>query len=154
MLTTKTGACVTVLALASAAVAAQPQTAERLSTARRLNCLFSVVATGTWIDGAAEASVKPAKLTLDFDTIDADGGTARVLGDFGPSEIIVRRAGTTLHFLQSFRDGPLYLTTVFVKETRSGRLQATHTRHEYTDVSLPGFTSRPEQYYGECEVQP
>ena len=23
---------------------------------------------------------------------------------------------------------------------------------EYTDVSLPGFTSRPEQYYGDCEV--
>jgi len=27
-----------------------------------------------------------------------------------------------------------------------------HTRHEYTEVRLPGFTSRPEQYYGECEI--
>ena len=23
---------------------------------------------------------------------------------------------------------------------------------EYIDVVMPGFTSRPEQYYGECEV--
>jgi hypothetical protein len=41
---------------------------------------------------------------------------------------------------------------VFDKETRAGRLQAVHTRHEYTAVSLPGFTSRPEQYYGDCEA--
>jgi hypothetical protein len=27
-----------------------------------------------------------------------------------------------------------------------------HSRHEYTDVSLPGYTSSPEQYYGECEI--
>ena len=31
-----------------------------------------------------------------------------------------------------------------------GKLRAVHTRHEYTEVSLPGFTSRPEQYYGDC----
>jgi len=28
-----------------------------------------------------------------------------------------------------------------------------HARHEYTEVSLPGYTSRPEQYYGECEAK-
>jgi hypothetical protein len=27
---------------------------------------------------------------------------------------------------------------------------AVHTRHEYTDISLPGFTSRPEMYIGDC----
>ena len=31
---------------------------------------------------------------------------------------------------------------------------AVHTRHEYTDVLLIGFTSRPEQYYGDCAIGP
>ena len=60
----------------------------------------------------------------------------------------------TLHLVQAFREGPLYVTTVFPKETRGGRLQAAHTRHEYTLVSMPGYTSRPEQYIGECELGP
>lgn len=48
--------------------------------------------------------------------------------------------------------GALYVTTVFNQETQAGRLQAAHTRHEYTPVSLPGLTSRPEQYFGDCAV--
>jgi hypothetical protein len=48
--------------------------------------------------------------------------------------------------------GALYVTTVFNTESRPGKLQAVHTRHEYTPVSVPGFTSRPEQYYGDCDV--
>ena len=44
-------------------------------------------------------------------------------------------------------------TTVLDRETTDGKLMAVHTRHEYTNTSLPSYTSRPEQYYGECEVQ-
>ena len=51
-----------------------------------------------------------------------------------------------------FTMGALFTTTVFNWETRDGKLMAVHTRHEYTDVSEPGLTLRPEQYYGECEV--
>ena len=95
--------------------------------------------------------MKTAALSLRFEAIDADEGTARIIGMFGPSDIIVRLSAGTLHFVQVFSAGPLYTTTVFPKETRGRKLQAVHTRHEYTEVSLPGFTSRPEQYYGECE---
>jgi len=50
--------------------------------------------------------------------------------------------------------GSVYLTTVFAdKESRSGSaFKAVHTRHEFTPVRLAGWTSRPEQYYGHCEV--
>jgi hypothetical protein len=143
---------------AGLAGAARPATAQgtqdRLTSARAVACTFPVVAAGNWTKGVPEAAVKPSKLTVQFDSIDRDDGTARVIGDYGPSEIIVRMSGGTLHFVQSFRDGPLYITTVFSKETHDGRLQATHSRHEYTAVSLPGFTSRPEQYYGDCELRP
>jgi hypothetical protein len=123
-----------------------------LAKAQSLTCEFTVMAVGTWNKGAAEAVTKSAKLSVGFDTINADEGTARVIGAFGPSDIIVRMSSGTLHFVQSFREGPVYVTTIFPQETKDGKLQAVHTRHEYTQVSLPGFTSRPEQYYGECAI--
>jgi hypothetical protein len=70
------------------------------------------------------------------------------------SEVTVRLAEGYLHFMQAFRTGPLYTTTVFDTGEKSGKLKAVHSRHEYFSVPLPGATSSPEQYYGECEIQP
>jgi hypothetical protein len=143
------------LCLAWASIAeAQGRAGERLAAAKTLKCTFTTMATGTWKNGEAVTETKPIKLALGFDEVNADDGTARVIGAFGPSDIIVRLSLGNLHFVQSFREGPLYTTTIFPKETRDGRLQAVHTRHEYTEVSLPGFTSRPEQYYGDCSIEP
>ena len=95
----------------------------------------------SWKDGVAQAEVKPAKLSFRFEEVDTDGGTASVVGPFGASDIVVRVSMDTLHFVQSFRDGPLYVTTVIGRPAGAGRWLAVHTRHEYTDVSLPGYTS-------------
>ena len=138
----------------SGAADGQTRAQARVAGAKKLTCVFSLMATGTWKGGEPQAETKSAKLSLGFDEVEVDDGTARVTGAFGPSDIIVRLSFGTLHFVQSFRDGPVYITTVFPKETRNGNLQAVHTRHEYTQVSLPGFTSQPEQYYGECSVEP
>jgi hypothetical protein len=129
--------------------------ADRLSEAKALRCVFALVATATWAkDGASQAEVKPATLTLGFDAIDVEEGTARAVDSFGPSDIIVKlSSGGTLHFVQVFNEGALYATTVFPRAAHPGKLRAVHTRHEHTDVSLPGWTSRPEQYYGECELK-
>jgi hypothetical protein len=126
---------------------------ESLANLKKLQCTFAVQATGTWVDGVPKADVKPAKLTVGFDAIDVSDGTADTVGQFGPLHITVRLTGSTLHFLHMDSGGALYLTTVFAPakgQLASGKLRAVHTRHEYTEVSLPGFTSRPEQYYGEC----
>jgi hypothetical protein len=56
--------------------------------------------------------------------------------------------------MQSYRSGPLYTTTVIARESTGGRFIAVHTRLEYTDVSLPNITSRPEMYVGDCAVTP
>lgn len=127
---------------------------ERLASVSKVDCTFTLSAVGTWKSGVPEANMKTTPLAMRFDEVNPDDGTARVIGMFGPSDIIVRLSGDTLHLIQSFRDGPLYATTVFPKETRPGRLQAVHTRHEFTEVSLPGYTSSPEQYYGDCQVSP
>ncbi len=141
-----------VVALGGASAGAQTRVAEKVEQAKALKCTFSTVTTGNWKDGAAVGDIKPAKLAVGFDDIEADEGTAIVVGTFGPADIIVRLSNGTLHFVQSFREGPLYSTTIFPYELRPNVLRAVHTRHEFTTVQLPGFTSRPEQYYGECEI--
>jgi hypothetical protein len=131
--------------------------APALATVNSVKCTFPILATGTWKNGKPEAAVKPARLSLKFDSVNVDEGTAVVLANAGGtasrSDILVRLSKGTLHFVQIFVDGPLYTTTIFPNETRAGKLQAVHTRHEFTPgMSLPGFTWQPEQYYGECEV--
>jgi hypothetical protein len=54
--------------------------------------------------------------------------------------------------MQMFSSGPLYTTTVMARETSDGRMMAIHTRHEYTPATVPGFTSRPESYFGDCAI--
>jgi hypothetical protein len=124
-----------------------------LGTAKSLRCSFPRHAVGTWKkDGAAEAAVTPSTLVLRFDTIDTDGGTAQLRNGSAGSDVTVRLAEGYLHFMQAFRTGPLYTTTVFSAGANGSRFRAVHSRHEYFSVPLAGATSSPEQYYGECEV--
>jgi hypothetical protein len=122
----------------------------RLSKITKLECAFSTLATGTWKAGVPESSTKAAKLSIAFNSVDTQDGTAEAVGDAGKAHITVRLVGAYLHLMQVDPYGALYVTTIMATETRAGKLQAVHTRHEYTPVSLPGLTSRPEQYYGEC----
>ena len=128
--------------------------APRLLAAKSLKCDFTTLATGTWKNGAAEASTKPAKLSIAFASIDTQDGTAEAIGSSGKAHITVRVVGNYLTLMQVDPYGAVYLTTVFNAETKSGRLSAVHTRHEYIPVQVPTLTSRPEQYYGDCAVIP
>jgi len=145
---------VIVMLLAATAAYAQAPNAppDVLAKATGLKCTFSAFSTGDWKNGVAEGAVKPSNLSVSFIAIDTQDGTAEAVGDSGKSHITVRLLGNYLHFMQMDPYGALYVTTVFNKETKNGRLQAAHSRHEYTPVSVPGMTSRPEQYYGDCEV--
>jgi hypothetical protein len=127
--------------------------APRLVTAKMITCAFSVMATGTWKDGAPSATERPAALKIAFTSVDTQDGTADAVGDSGKAHITVRAVGNYLNLMQMDPYGALYVTTVFNTESKAGRLLAVHTRHEYTPVQLPGLTSRPEQYYGDCEVR-
>ena len=142
------------LVIASLAPVSNALAQERLLNTRTLDCSFDVISTGGWADGDAAASVANSTLSLRFEEIDTDGATAEIVGPYGASQIIVRQTGDYLHLVQMFTVGPLYTTTVIDRETADGRFMAVHTRHEYTDTQLVGFTSRPEQYYGDCAVEP
>ena len=123
-----------------------------LADITQATCTFSLVATGTWTEGEPEVELDPSTLSVRFVEIDADAATANIEGRYGESHLITRLSGDYLHFMQLFSVGPLYVTTIIDRETTDGKLMAAHSRHEYTDVRLTGHTSRPEQYYGECEV--
>jgi hypothetical protein len=139
---------------ASSLAAGQTPPQTLLAAASKVACVFTSRSVVRWVNGVPTARVEPATLAMGFDEISLDDGTARAIDRVGPSDIILRLSGGNLHFLHSFREGAIYLTTIFPKETEAGRLQAVHTRHEYTPVSVPGFTSSPEQYYGDCAVSP
>jgi hypothetical protein len=128
------------------------QGAVTLAKATRVRCTFTQMTTGTWGREQLELKTKAVNLTLEFESINTDEGTAQLKAGVGKYDIIVRYAGGYLHFIQSFYNGPLHTTTVLDKMTAAGKLKAMHSRHEFTDFALPGFTSSPEQYYGDCEI--
>lgn len=146
-------ALVTGLLVASAAAQVPNKPAPRLLNATTLRCTFGAMATGTWKDGVAEATTKPAKLSIGFNEVSTEDGTAEAVGDSGKSHITVRAVGNYLNLMQMDPYGALYVTTVFNTETKNGKFLAVHTRHEYLRVQVPSLTSRPEQYYGDCEVK-
>jgi hypothetical protein len=151
---------ITICLIVTAALGALPDTAlaqdrallDRLRNAVRIDCRFTSLAKGEWTEDGTTFSVETPEFTAAFFDIDVESGTAEAEGRFGDSYIIVRYAEGYLHFMQTQSSGPLYLTTVFAQPTEDGKLKAVHTRHEYTQVSLPGFTSRPEMYLGDCSV--
>jgi hypothetical protein len=142
------------LALPAPTVFAQSrELQQRLQSAARVECRFSEVGTGDWDGETTHFSAEPVEFTATFFDIDVESGTAEAEGRFGASYIIVRYAEGYLHFMQTLNSGPLYLTTILAETTSDGRLKAVHTRHEFTQVRLPGFTSRPEMYLGDCAVE-
>jgi hypothetical protein len=147
------GAVVRAVVLLVIVCAADVGAQDRLATVKSIRCSFPRIVTGTWTKaGQPDAAVKPADLVLRFESIDADDGTAQLRNGTVTSDVIVRRTGGYLHFMQQFRTGPLYTTTVFDKDSTGGKLKAVHSRHEYFPVPLDGATSSPEQYYGECDI--
>lgn len=150
---------VAVLALGLQTLQAQAPTPVALTTVQRLKCVFTHKALGTCGNNLVPAiEVMPAKLSMVFDAIDTQDGTANVIDvtapDAGAPHITVRVLADNLHLLAMNISGSVYLTTVFAdRDSRAGQnFKAVHTRHEYTATRLTGWTSRPEQYYGQCEA--
>lgn len=129
-----------------------------LADVQRLKCAFTLMAVGNWEKSTPTAEIAKATLTMQFEAIDTQDGTANVVdvssASAGAPHITVRLLGDALHFMAMNTSGAVYLTTVFAdRESRSsGSFKSVHSRHEFTPVRLSGWTSRPEQYYGHCDV--
>jgi hypothetical protein len=124
----------------------------RLAVAKRIECSFAVLGTGTWDKNVPAIAVTPAELKANFFDINVDEGTAEAESEYGASFISVRYTAGYLHIMQMSDAGPLYLTTVLARPAGDGKLMAVHTRLEYSPTIIPGFTSRPEMYLGTCSI--
>jgi hypothetical protein len=123
-----------------------------IPTSAGIRCSFTLATVATWsVRDVPSAVVKPSTLVLRFESIDTDLGTAQLRSGTIGTDIVVRPAGGYLHFMQTFKTGSLYTTTIFPEKTARGAFKAVHSRHEYFSTALAGATSSPEQYYGECE---
>jgi hypothetical protein len=124
----------------------------RLAAAKRLECAFPVLGTGTWNQNVPAIGVTPSELKANFFDINVEEGTAEAESAYGASFISVRYESGYLHIMQMSDAGPLYLTTVLARAAGEGKLMAVHTRVEYSPTIIPGFTSRPEMYLGTCTI--
>src|SRR5438874_201292 len=96
-----------VVFLVSAAAVPTPQaqapSAASLADIQRLKCTFTLLATGTWDNGVPSAEVTKAALSMQFEAIDTQEGTANVADvstlSAGAPHITVRLLGDSLHFL-------------------------------------------------------
>jgi hypothetical protein len=131
---------------------AQTPLQRQLGAATRLECRFAAVTTTDWKSGAASMEVAPVELETSFFDINVEEGTAEADSRFGASFIIARYTSGYMHLMQISDAGPLYITTVMAYDNGNGRFMAVHVRHEYSPIALPGFTSRPEMYVGDCGV--
>jgi hypothetical protein len=127
--------------------------APRLLYAKSIRCAFTVMATGAWTADGPTVNSQPVKLSVAFTAINTEDGKADAVDDTRKAHITVRVVGNYINFMQVDAYGAVYVTTVFNTAAKNGRLLAVHTRHEYTPVQVPGLTSRPEQYYGDCDVK-
>ena len=100
--------------------------------------------------------MKPSNpdLAVVFNAINAMDGSANLKGGTGNLLITVMLLGGNLHLVVTNPGGQVYLTSVSASESRPGFYRAVHSRHELTEtaVVIPGYTSRPEQYIGECAI--
>jgi hypothetical protein len=128
-----------------------------LTGIKNLKCSFAISASGSWVNGEAQAAIKKGPLTtFEYREIDTTESTANVVGLASSGHVVAQLFGANLHFLEMRSTGSLMLTTVFTQESRDKKLKAVYTRADYLPLSIPGFANSPEvsQHYGECEIIP
>jgi hypothetical protein len=137
--------------LAAAAGSGMQAAEESLTTIKGLKCAFPLYAAVMWEKGAPKAETKRTDpLLVQVDEIDVDAGTARE----GTAFVTAILTASTLHVLERTMLGSLTVLSVFAEQTPQGTLRAVRSRHDYIQMSVPGFVAVPtvSQHYGECEA--
>ncbi len=124
------------LALLLAAFAGQAHAAPR-----SIKCEFN--------DGVFRSWSETTKLVRDglslvFDSINANKGTARLIGNAGTADVMVAASTGHINFIEMTGSGNMNLTSVYVFKSE---MRAVHSRHV-------GSAERPmfSQYYGTCRA--
>ena len=88
---------------------------------------------------------------LVFDQVDAQKGTARLIGNQGAADVMVDRAGNdTIHLIEMTGSGSLNTTTIYQLNANKGashQYPVVHSRHINSMSSMSPY---PSQYLGTC----
>jgi hypothetical protein len=117
-----------------------------LASARSLKCHFGPGTKALWKGN--EPAVSPARFDEDiqFDSIDLDKQSARVIGNIGSGDVRVLNTVVGLSLLES-EPAVLDITTVFATYTENNEFPAVDSRHaNYQGMPMA------EQFYGTCKV--
>jgi hypothetical protein len=144
---------VALILLGSRGPYAQGQDKNPLARVKTLKCTFSVYASGNWKSGDPRGEVKAEDVVLQVEGIDAQEGTAQIVGA-DATHITALLTASSLHLLERSMAGNLTVTTVFAQANAKGKLRAVRSQHDYIQMAIPGFISEPTvtQRYGECEA--
>ncbi len=122
----------------------------QLLRTRSLRCELGTGTQASWHGGRLklEQSTFGQGGMVTFDSINAKGGKARIIGNAGAGNVRVLVTATGLTFVEETAFGNLNFTTVFGRydSAVSRRFVAVSSRHQ--DINGPF----PSQYHGTCSV--
>ena len=134
---------VALILLGSRGPDAQGQDKNPLARVKTLKCTFSVYASGNWKSGDPRGEVKAEDVVLQVEGIDAQEGTAQIVGA-GATHITALLTASSLHLLERSMAGNLTVTTVFAQANAKGKLRAVRSQHDYIQMAIPGFVVRAD----------
>jgi hypothetical protein len=134
-----------VLLLPGAAVPAD-NPAAKLTAARSLKCHFDRGNRTEWIKGKPRTSDVNHDEVVQFDSIDAKKGSARLIGTLGASDVLVVLTHVGLSFIEA-AGAAFDNTTVFPVYAKGSEFIAVDLR-TVQSMGKP----RVEQYFGTCKV--
>ena len=117
-----------------------------LYSARSLKCQFPVYASTKWEKDEPTPQVKKQEFGFHIDGIDLQQGKARIIGNFGATDLIVKRGVHVVHFIEITPLGNMNITSVFAATSKTHRFKAVHSRHLYMSGG-----PLPSQNYGYCQ---
>ncbi|MCC7131794.1 MAG: hypothetical protein IT352_04070 [Gemmatimonadales bacterium] len=136
------------------ATSAQATRGDPFGGIRALRCEFRAVATYDWQSEEPQPAVTTEPMDFVIDGIDAQAGSARMIGNAGATDLVLVRGVDVLSFIERTPAGNLMVTSIFFvpqavrkragRELPEGSFEAVHSRH----FSL--ITPFPSQRYGHC----
>lgn len=125
---------------------------------RSLRCFSGIGYAAEWKRGSP--TMKPGTFPasgefMQFDAIDREAGTARLIGNAGSADVHVFETRSGLHFLEQTPGGNITVTTVFRDRPaglQSSQLAFVSSRHIVLGMAIGRPDPVPSQYHGVCEI--
>jgi len=128
---------------------AQDDVFKALVSAKSLKCEFGPGSVGKWSGANVTVQRDTFDVTLHFDSINAQAGKARLIGNQGAADVAVLLSSGSITFVEQTGAGNFAFTTIFPE-----RVPGTDEFYVVTSRHMVLLSGRPlaSQYHGKCKV--